>query len=101
MIQNEKQQARKKTSPGLRLGLQVIRTLTGKPGWIRFRDLQKQCGEPTSASLSRILKVLREEGWVSVSPKGEGYRLGRIGVELEMGLRRHGFLREELRPVIR
>jgi DNA-binding IclR family transcriptional regulator len=62
---------------GLRRGIQVIERLAGEPSGCSFRTVQKALGNLSAPTLSRLLKVLVETGWVRKDPESGWYGIGR------------------------
>ena len=67
--------ASKPTVPGLARGLRVIETLAKDPYELSLSELAESLDIP-QASLWRILKTLRDEGYVLVDKRRKTYRLG-------------------------
>lgn len=64
------------SSPGLRRGLQIIDALA-RDERLGFTDLRRELDDVSAPTLSRLLKVLVDEGWVIPSSESmPGYRLG-------------------------
>ena len=61
--------------PALNRGLRVIELLAEENAELNLRSISEKLGIP-SPSLWRILRVLRENGYVIFDPKQKTYRLG-------------------------
>jgi len=64
------------TNSGLRKSLQILLTLAHKNDGVPFTELKKSCGNLPPATLSRLLKVLAEEGWCKKAEDGQYYPAG-------------------------
>lgn len=72
---SEKSGDTRANSSGLRLALGMLRVLAENDGQASFSQLKKELNNTPSATVSRILKVVAEEGWIVRSAQG-GYCIG-------------------------
>lgn len=72
----------KKKLVGLRRGFEVLRVMADRGGEGSFNELKAACNELPSPTLSRLLKVLVEEGLLEKPANGGPYRLGGATITL-------------------
>jgi hypothetical protein len=71
------------TSPGLRRGLRIAAVLAAE-GPLGFSDLRRRLDGVAAPTLSRLLQVLREEGWVAAVDGG--YAVGPTAIKAGQGM---------------
>ncbi|MBN2714123.1 MAG: helix-turn-helix domain-containing protein [Planctomycetes bacterium] len=64
-----------KNSAGLRTSLDILRLISERPEAVPFNEL-KESLSLAAPTLSRLLKVLMDEGWVYKEENGSGYAVG-------------------------
>lgn len=71
------------TSPGLRRGLRTVAALAAD-GTLGFGELRRRLDGVAAPTLSRLLTVLREEGWVAAV--ADGYAAGPAAMQAARGM---------------